>query len=332
MEGVAGTSIACVHCGRKYRWKPEMAGKKAKCACGHVLDVPASAPVSAPASARSSAPAAAASPGSVRPAPPPPRRTPATAPHAAPPAAPRPAPAAEPSFDDVFAVAGEEEDAASPSGAAPAAAPPPADARLSPDLQSALALRGLPPELLRRRRDLAEAELKASREQMESLAEGNVLRDIVVPVLLIAIGIGLLFGQAMVWNKRPADNIAEAAVSVATRAALAVGLMLGGIWLATAVMEVSLIGSFARNILKLSSIALAPAALYDIAQFFLGGDFGGPALGAFASIVVYAALFFLLMRMDARDTAICTMVSFILVAGANYAAWRMEGFRRGSDI
>src|SRR5688500_20128061 len=35
------THFNCDHCGKRYAWKPELAGKKAKCACGQTLTVPA---------------------------------------------------------------------------------------------------------------------------------------------------------------------------------------------------------------------------------------------------------------------------------------------------
>ncbi|MCC6421894.1 MAG: hypothetical protein IT447_00265 [Phycisphaerales bacterium] len=35
----------CVGCNKTYRWKPELAGKKAKCKCGQVMEVPAEPPM-----------------------------------------------------------------------------------------------------------------------------------------------------------------------------------------------------------------------------------------------------------------------------------------------
>ena len=35
---------ACTSCGKEFRWKPELAGKKAKCKCGSVISVPAKPP------------------------------------------------------------------------------------------------------------------------------------------------------------------------------------------------------------------------------------------------------------------------------------------------
>lgn len=42
--GSAAGSFACDTCGKQYRWKPELAGKRAKCKCGAVVDCPASDP------------------------------------------------------------------------------------------------------------------------------------------------------------------------------------------------------------------------------------------------------------------------------------------------
>ena len=36
-----GATFSCDACGKQYPWKPELAGKKAKCKCGAVLNVPA---------------------------------------------------------------------------------------------------------------------------------------------------------------------------------------------------------------------------------------------------------------------------------------------------
>jgi len=44
MAEVEQGKFACSGCGKQYRWKPELASKKAKCKCGTVMDVPAEAP------------------------------------------------------------------------------------------------------------------------------------------------------------------------------------------------------------------------------------------------------------------------------------------------
>jgi hypothetical protein len=39
-----GPKFTCPACGREFRWKPQLAGKKAKCKCGAAVTVPATAP------------------------------------------------------------------------------------------------------------------------------------------------------------------------------------------------------------------------------------------------------------------------------------------------
>jgi hypothetical protein len=51
-----------------------------------------------------------------------------------------------------------------------------------------------------------------------------------------------------------------------------------------------------------------------------------------ASIALYGILFWALMRLDAKDTAVCTILTFSLVMLANYFAFRFAGILHGSDI
>ena len=86
------SKFKCASCGREFRWKPELAGKKAKCKCGATVQVPATDPAAA--------------------------------------AKPPPPPADEQSFDDVYALAAAEADqaaATNQANEAPVAyaAPPP---------------------------------------------------------------------------------------------------------------------------------------------------------------------------------------------------------------
>ena len=45
MSEITGPKFACASCGKEYKWKPELAGKKGKCKCGGVLSIPAEEPV-----------------------------------------------------------------------------------------------------------------------------------------------------------------------------------------------------------------------------------------------------------------------------------------------
>jgi hypothetical protein len=44
MSEITGPKFACASCGKEYKWKPELAGKKGKCKCGGVLSIPAEEP------------------------------------------------------------------------------------------------------------------------------------------------------------------------------------------------------------------------------------------------------------------------------------------------
>ena len=44
MSSSDGPRFSCPSCGKNYRWKPEFAGRSAKCACGAKLVVPAETP------------------------------------------------------------------------------------------------------------------------------------------------------------------------------------------------------------------------------------------------------------------------------------------------
>ena len=48
MSEITGPKFACASCGKEYKWKPELAGKRGKCKCGGVLSIPAEPPVDEP--------------------------------------------------------------------------------------------------------------------------------------------------------------------------------------------------------------------------------------------------------------------------------------------
>src|SRR5262249_1024662 len=49
MSDAVAARFSCDACGKTYGWKPELAGKKAKCKCGAVIPIPAEPPGSPPA-------------------------------------------------------------------------------------------------------------------------------------------------------------------------------------------------------------------------------------------------------------------------------------------
>jgi hypothetical protein len=62
------------------------------------------------------------------------------------------------------------------------------------------------------------------------------------------------------------------------------------------------------------------------------GSMAGTALGAFLTILVLGLLYWGLLRLDLKDTGVCVMITFFLMMFSQYMMWRMEGLVKGSDI
>ena len=278
-------AVVCDSCGKQFRWRPELAGRKAKCRCGAVIHVAA---------------ADDADDGEYDFAP---------GPHAP------PTPTRQP--------------AANPAALTPPAAPPVASPVASPvpTADELLARIGRLPAEGRPRRLCDEARAGDDAEPFRP----SILRDWVAPSLLIAVGTALCFVQTLYASPHPSPSVLAAIPVVATQVGLAVGLMLGGMFLAVAIAEVCFLGPVGRTAYRLAGIAVGPAAVYGLLSHALG-DVAGSAAGAFSSIALYALLFKLLMKLDLRDTAICVLMTWILVAGANYLAFQVEGMIRDTWI
>jgi hypothetical protein len=165
----------------------------------------------------------------------------------------------------------------------------------------------------------------------EDLDRPSPLRDWVVPSVLIGIGIVLRFLEVMAFSESPIHAVGPAIAAVATQLLLSVGLMLGGMFLAVQLLEVCFVGALQRTAYKLVAIAVAPGALYGILTH-LGGPMYGSILGTFAAVGAFGLLFWLLMRLDLKDSAICMLITWILITAANYAAYRAEGMIRDTWI
>jgi hypothetical protein len=118
---------------------------------------------------------------------------------------------------------------------------------------------------------------------------------------------------------------------------LACGLMLGGMWLAAAVGEVAFVGPIGRTAYKLLGVAVGCGAIYGILAYNPAGASntaatGAAATGTFAAVVAYFVLFKFLLRLNVRDAAICTVITWILVTLANYFAFKLDGAVRDAWV
>ena len=163
------------------------------------------------------------------------------------------------------------------------------------------------------------------------LDQRSTTRDWVVPTMLIVLGIALRFIEVTAASESPIRSAGPALATVITKLVLGVSLMLGGMFFAVQLLEVCFVGALPRIVYKLVAIAVAPGALYGLLTH-VGGPMYGSLLGTFASVLAFGLLFWLLMRLDLKDASVCTLVTWILITAANYAAYRAEGMIRDSWI
>jgi DNA-directed RNA polymerase subunit RPC12/RpoP len=171
-------------------------------------------------------------------------------------------------------------------------------------------------------------ELEA-RRQMETLAEPAPVREVIIPLILIAIGLVLSYCEVMYATRQPLSSAFDGVVTVVVKAALSMALSVGGVFLATTVFEVCILGSFQRSILRICAIGIAPSALYGI-LCYTAGDLNGSLVGVFASVLAYGLLYYFLLRLDLKDTSICVLVTWILITAINYAAYKVHGAQENS--
>jgi DNA-directed RNA polymerase subunit RPC12/RpoP len=285
--------ITCATCGKRFRYKSDLAGRTVKCPCGAQIMIPR---VQMPVYTPDDAPDREYDMGAA------PKRVVTTVPpvglsaHAG---------AADESFDDDD----DDMDFDAPTAPAPA---------------KTVHVGALPPQ----RRGLKQEERKPD----EEVFKPSTMRDWVVPSILIGVGIVLRFIEVMApWAVQDPMHLGDAIAAVATKLALSVFLMIAGMMLAVNALEVCFLGPLSRTAYKLIAIGIAPGALYSILSF-AGGEPYGAMIGTFASVVAYLVLFWALMRLDLKDASICVVLTWILVTAANYIAYKAQGLMSDSWV
>jgi hypothetical protein len=294
--------ITCEGCGKRYKWKLELAGRHLKCGCGGAIHVPERVVVLEGVYDLFEGEAQEAPPlhKAVVEEPQPGARTKAAGPRGA------------------------------TKGGAPAGAAK-AKAGANPDAAAIAERLGI--ALPTRKRIDHTADVQAGRDELARLSRGSLMRNVIVPVPIILAGLILSFVQVRHWGDggmSPSD--ATALGVMFTRAVLSVILMLFTMFLLTTLADINFLGTFQNCILRFCAIAIGPSAVYASLTYTVGGDMGGPFMGAMASIALYGILFWGLMRLDLQDTSICVIVTFSVVMLANYFAFRFAGLMHGSDI
>lgn len=300
----------CSACGKEYRWKPELAGKKAKCKCGGVIAVPATAPSTAAAKPAAAKPAGARS-------------------------APRPA-KQEVDFDGLYALAQEEKKAtarpaaqASDQAASGYRCPscstniPPGTAvcpncRLDMRTGMRIGLPGGGAGVLAAAGAYASATPTARAAVLpyggggrgaaatarggadeEILYEGGKFRSLYLPLGLIVLGILFYFGQVAFSNDKLSAGVMVGLVAV--RIVLDSILIFIAMLIAVRAFDMGF-GAFGPAILKVLAIALGPGALGQMVEAMMGGEVMAIMVGVFVSVVLYFSLIKVLFNLDLGET------------------------------
>lgn len=292
----SSAQFACPYCGKKKVWKPELAGKQGKCACGQIIMVPRTPPGGAAAELE---PFLLREPGDdeeLKLAPEPPRPV-------------RRAP--------VVAAAPVAADHDEPSGGASTAV-------AAPPVRSAPKIQVDPTKLLGHKRLQREAPVDDS-------FKFSVIRDGVLPAILIVVGAVLCVTAGAYQGDQRWLGIEHVLGPVTLNVAAGLGLVVGAVFAASAMGGICFREPFGLIVYKLCAIALAPGALGQLSQAYIGG-INGDMAAVFVSLACYAALFCLLFKMSAADRVACVALIFIIRSGVAYLIFRLEGAKQGSDI
>lgn len=295
--------FVCSSCGKDYRWKPELAGKKAKCKCGNVITVPAKPP--APAAAR-------------------------------PLAEPKEQDA---DLDGLYALAQEEKKAVRSAGVVDqgaaagyrcpsCSASMPPGAMICPNCQldmrtgvrqpvaagrpSAGVLaaagayaaatatgRGGGAGVLSYGGGGAGAMSHAERASRDILYEGGKARSLYLPIGLIVLGLLFYFGQVAFSN----DKLSAGMMVLFVFARVILDSLLIFVAMLIAVKGFDMgFGAFGPGMLKILAVAMGPGALGQMVEEMMGGGFGALLVGALLTLTLYATLIKVLFNLDLGET------------------------------
>src|SRR5687767_10666338 len=278
--------FACPSCKKEYTWKPELAGKKAKCKCGTVIDIPAAPP-------------------------PPPLPPPNVDPFDNP--------------DYMYDFADEPAKTAGGTAAAPPPIPTQIDLQscsncggnILPNSVVCLAC-GFNTKTGKKHKTqvankgpggkvLPYQGKKGAKGKDDAPRETGMVRDVWVPTGLVAAGLGLSIMTAMVVYEVP--SLAFATVWVAVTTVVNLVLIFMGMLVGVKLLGISL-GHPLTAILKITAIALIPGPIADLIGHSMGS--GGGYIGWSISLLINYGLFMYFFDMDFQETMICSAIIWVI--------------------
>lgn len=144
------------------------------------------------------------------------------------------------------------------------------------------------------------------------------VRDIWVPVGLVVLGFAVAILQQMMFSPTPL-GIMSAVIAVTVQLVVYVPLLLVALFLAVKLLDVSF-GSLWTGLLKLMAVVLGPSAvgaIVAVASAPLIGSLMGSLTGSVVSVAFYWGLLMFLFGLDLGETFMLVVIIFVMkLAGA----------------
>jgi hypothetical protein len=158
-----------------------------------------------------------------------------------------------------------------------------------------------------------------------------VVRDFVLPIVLLVLGVWATVAEAMHGANGQTVPFASAIVPMALNGIVGLGLGVGAVVLGSAMAGIALEGPMWQNILKLCGVALLPLPLGALAGRSVGG-INGDIVSSLVSIALYFAGFWAVFKMAWSDRTVCVMLIWIIRSGAAYMIFRIVGAAHNYSI
>lgn len=162
--------------------------------------------------------------------------------------------------------------------------------------------------------------------------EPNLFRDVLLPIVLVAMGVYLCFYNAMYIGPDYAlAPFRQVLLSVSLQIVASLALVLGAVYVGSYIAGIAFEDPIWMTILKFCAVSLAPGAVGGIVDHWLGGINGNMA-GVFASVALYFLLLWMLIKLTIQDYVVLVALVWIIRAFIMYMAFRIQGAKQGSDI
>ena len=286
---VEGTiaSFECGGCQKVYRWKPELAGKKVKCKCGHAMVVPMPVPVEAPPVPESDDPFADALASAAE--------AEEQGAYALAPEAPRCPGCKQPMAQGATLCVNCGYNVNT--GKKPAVK---VEANVGGSAPTGGAKGGV--GLLPYRRPAPSPTRGQANNNL-----GEPVKDLYIPLGMFLLGVILAFIETRVaWGIR---DFIPALITTLIFVVLNIVLVFGAIMIAVKMLDLGL-GPVGPAMLKIAAIAVLPGAVAGVFEASFG--FGGGWLGRIAGLLLTYVIFMWLMELDGHETRICTAIIWLV--------------------